>query len=329
MKVCRTPVRISFFGGGTDYPDYFKDNKAAVLGMSIDKFVYISALPLAGMAEQRYRVTYRQTESVDDVAEIQHPVIRSVLEEYGFDAPLNIATMSDYPGGTGLGSSSAFTVGFINIIQHLLGRTPTKYELAREAIRIEQDVLKENVGVQDQIHAAFGGLNLYRMHATDFSIQPVRLSAAVRDSLNTSMLLVYTGADRHAHAVLEEQVANTRARKISSELSHLVALAEDGVRVLEQASPDEVLRDVGTMLSDAWKTKRGLSSTLSNDRIDEVFNAGISLGAFGGKLCGAGGGGFFLFLASPDTHPRFIESFGAAGVSRIALSEGGSSIASF
>lgn len=324
--VSRTPLRVSFFGGGTDYPDYLDHHPGAVLGTTIDKFIYTFALPMSGVADKPFRLTYRRTEEVDRPEEIAHPVIREVLKELRWTQPLNIATMADLPGGTGLGSSSAFTVGFLNLMHRIAGRRLTRYDLAREAIRMEYEVLQENVGVQDQIHAAFGGMNLYDLSRHNFSVTPVRMHADIARRLNESLLLVFTGKVRHASDVLQVQIENTRNKTVIKQLDHLLALTREGVRVLEGESPEGVIADLGRMLDDAWLTKRSLSGAMSNTQVDAVYDAGKALGAHGGKLCGAGGGGFFCFLAPPETHAAFAARFGEANVIRIEMTDTGSTV---
>lgn len=326
LTIAKTPVRISFFGGGTDYPAYLEHNDGAVLGATIDKFIYTVALPMVGFAENRYRITYRQVEAVDTVDAITHPVVRASMQLLGFDAPLNIAILSDMPGGTGLGSSSAFTVGFVNLLSHLQRRPLSRYDLAQTAIKIEHDILKENVGVQDQVHAAFGGLSHYTLRRREIMIRPITIHTDCRAALDSSLVLVFTDAQRHASSVLEEQMERTKSKENDASLSHLVALARQGIAVFEQSSPEQMLKDLGAMLHDSWITKRGLSSNISNDRIDELYAAGRALGAYGGKLCGAGKGGFFLFLTPSHTIPEFECTFGAANVVRVRLEDRGSRV---
>ncbi len=326
ITISKSPLRISFFGGGTDYPLYFQEYPGAVLGSAIDKFIYTIALPMADFAENRYRITYRLVEAVDRVEEIKHNVIRATLLDMKYDSPLNIAIISDLPGNSGLGSSSSFTVGFVRLMEHLRGQSITKFDLFRRAVHVERDLLAENVGIQDQIHAAFGGLNLYRFHKTDFSIQPVRMRTENRDALNRALCLVYTGIQRHASATVQEQLDNTKEKKIQKELSHLVALCEEGLSLLEGGDPDRMLTDLGRLLSEGWETKRKLSTSVSRPEIDAIYDEAIRLGAHGGKLCGAGGGGFLLFLADEDVQTKMKEKFGQRNFVKIALEDGGAQI---
>ncbi len=324
--VSKTPLRVSFFGGGTDYPDYLEQFPGAVLGTTIDQFIYIFVLPMSAISQKKYKLSYRITEEVETPAEFSHPVVRAVLTDYNWDRPINIATMSDLPGGTGLGSSSAFTVGFLNIIKSMSNESISRQALALEAIRIEHDVLKENVGVQDQIHAAFGGLSLYHLEGSRFKIEPVLLHPEVKDALNTAILLVYTGSVRSASMILEEQMKNSKEKTIIKELEHLSVLAFEAEKIFRKKESDIVLSEIGLMLSDGWKTKRALASAISNTNVDEIYNKGMELGAFGGKLCGAGGGGFFMFLVDQRHHPKFIEAFGEGNIVRVKTTDYGSQV---
>ncbi|MGE0054381.1 MAG: galactokinase [Hyphomicrobium sp.] len=325
MWISKTPLRVSFLGGGTDYPSYFRDNPGAVLGGTIDKYVYVQALPLAPIAEQKFRVTYRTTESVNSVNNIRHPVVRESLRHYGWNDPLNIATMSDLPGGTGLGSSSAFTVGFINLLHRMRGIELTRYELARHAIRMEHEILNENVGVQDQVHAAFGGLARYEFTGQSFSIEPLRMSTRRLSLINDSMVLVYTGEQRSASAVLEEQEKRTKSGANIDHLREMYHMTRAGTAILEAEGEDiNALRQFAELLDHGWQLKRRLSNAISTSAIDELYLTGKSLGAMGGKLLGAGGGGFVLFFVEKEFQPLFIQTFGPARVISISMSNGGS-----
>ncbi|TPW31537.1 galactokinase [Martelella alba] len=327
MWISKTPLRASFLGGGTDYPSYFQHQPGAVLGGTIDKYVYIQALPLAHIAEQKYRITYRTTESVNNIDEIQHPVIREGLRYYKWDQPLNIATMSDLPGGTGLGSSSAFTVGLINLLHKMRGVELTRYELARQSIYMEQDILHEKIGVQDQIHAAFGGLSRYEFVGDTISIEPLRVTTSRLTTLNRSLLLVYTGGERRATEVTEEQEKRTRAGDNEAYLREMYEMTHIGAGVLEAKGDDvKALQRFGELLNHGWELKRNLGNTVSNAQIDAIYLAGREMGAWGGKLLGAGGSGFVLFMADPELHPAFVERFGKDRVVPIELVSYGSKV---
>jgi D-glycero-alpha-D-manno-heptose-7-phosphate kinase len=207
-----------------------------------------------------------------------------------------------------------------------MGKDITKFDLMKKAVYIEQTVLRERVGIQDQTHAAFGGLNHYTFQGDNFSIHPVRMQTDCREALNESLCLIYTGMQRSASTVLEEQIRNTDESRVSRELSHMVTLCTEGVKVLEGNRPDAMLKDMGALLSEGWATKRKLSTTISNGSIDETYQAGMAAGAYGGKLCGAGAGGFFLFLANKDTQKKLRELFGENNFIRIGTVDDGAMI---
>jgi D-glycero-alpha-D-manno-heptose-7-phosphate kinase len=328
INISRSPLRISFFGGGTDYPTYFHHNPGAVLGASIDKYIYTIALPMADFAENRYRITYRIVEGVDRVEDIKHNVIRATLLEMGYVKPLNIAIISDLPGNSGLGSSSSFTVGFIALMEYLQGRSITKFDLFKRAVHTERDLMKENVGIQDQIHAAFGGLNLYQFHKDELTIRPAQMATECRNALDRSLCLVYTGIQRHASATVQEQLKNTEEKKIQKDLTHLVQLCHDGLALLEGRNPEAMLCDLGKLVSEGWETKRRLSTSVTLPQIDAAYDAAMRLGAYGGKLCGAGGGGFLLFMAPDHVQSKMIETFGHKSFVKISLEDAGASIIS-
>jgi len=328
LIMSRTPLRVSFFGGGTDYPEYFRapGMRGAVVGMAINKYIYIGALRIDGIQSYRYRVSYSQIERVDAVPEIQHNVVRAGLQHFGWDNPLDISVMSDMPASTGLGSSSSFTVGFINLLSRLSKQTITKLDLARQATRLEHDVLQERVGVQDQLHAAFGGINRFDFDAKGTRIQPLAMTGICQSALTASLLLIYTGTTRHASATLDEQIEKTKSRRIDRELGSLLAMVDEAMTILEGEDPDRLLRDFGRMMHEGWLVKKSLSSRISQPHIDELYDNAMSHGATGGKLCGAGGGGFLLMVVPPQARQRVIAAVRPAKCIDLALDTEGSTI---
>ncbi|PVM89170.1 GHMP family kinase ATP-binding protein [Caulobacter endophyticus] len=322
----RTPLRVSFFGGGTDYPEYFRQYRGAVLGTAIDKYVYTSAIRLERFIGYSYRLAYRQIEEVQEVSEIQHPVFRAALDLLDIPKGWNFGVLTSLPSRSGLGSSSSFTVGLLKLLGHLNGVQYTRHDLASLAIHLERDILGENVGVQDQTHAAYGSLNRYEFHGDDFSIFPVRLHHEVRDALNNSMFLVHTGVQRYASVVVEEQIKNTKEAKIIKELDHLYALTGQAHGVLERSDPEAVLKEVGALLNDGWMTKRSLSKAISSPEVDEIYDSAMAAGALGGKLCGAGGGGFFLLLVPPEAQSKVQTVLRDRQLIPIRMDDSGSSI---
>jgi D-glycero-alpha-D-manno-heptose-7-phosphate kinase len=309
--VVRTPLRVSLFGGGTDYPGYFRREPGAVLGFAIDKYIYLSALSLTSSVDYRYRLSYSKVETVDTVAAIEHPVVRAVLQYYGFDAPTDFSVQADLPAASGLGSSSAFTVSMISLVSHLMGTVRTRMELAREAIHAEQVLLQENVGVQDQLHATFGGINRFDLEGDSFRISPINISGRDLKVLSDWMVLVYTGIKRRATAVVAEQVRNTGVGKFDTELREMRGFVDVAQKILEDRDQRERAPErIGNLLHQSWQVKKRLSPSLSAAKIDELYEFCIDKGAVGGKLCGAGGGGFLLMMVPPERRQNFEREIG-------------------
>jgi D-glycero-alpha-D-manno-heptose-7-phosphate kinase len=315
---------VSLFGGGTDYPAYFRRNPGAVLGFTIDKYIYLSALRLTASVDYRYRLSYSRVENVDSVAAIQHPVVRTVLQYYGFDEPTDFSVQADLPAAAGLGSSSAFTVSVINLVSHLMGTPRTRMELAREAIHTEQVLLRENVGVQDQLHASFGGINRFDLQGDSFRIAPINMSGRDLDVLADWMVLVYTGVKRHASAIVAEQVASTSSGALDAELREMLAYVDLAQRILEDpARREEAPARIGALLHQSWQVKKRLSAKVSAPEIDDLYESCLAHGAIGGKLCGAGGGGFLLMMVPPDRRAAFEAAIGARQCVRFRIDSQG------
>jgi len=326
LIVSRTPLRVSFFGGGTDYPDYFRRARGAVVGMAIDKYVYISALRLTASLDYRYKLSYSKVEMVTSIDAIQHPVVREVIRHSGLVDALDMSIMADLPARSGLGSSSAFTVGFLNLVAALQKRQMTKLDLARQAVFVERELLGENVGVQDQYHASYGGLNRFDFLGERTRITPVQMTTPCQEALTGSLFLLYTGTTRFASDTLDEQMEKTRSGASDADLSHLLTLTDQAVDVLEGAEPETMLRDFGAMLHEGWQTKKRLSSKVSNPQIDALYEAARAAGALGGKLCGAGAGGFLLMLVPPERQAGFHAALPAVNITPVGLDTLGSTI---
>jgi D-glycero-alpha-D-manno-heptose-7-phosphate kinase len=296
MIISRTPFRISLFGGGTDYPAWYRAHGGAVLGTTIDKYCYITMRVLPPFFEHRHRIAYSKIETVKEVGEIQHPPVRAVLRELDVKEGLEIHHDGDLPARSGLGSSSAFTVGMLNAVHALRGQMVPARQLALDAIRIEQEVLKETVGSQDQIWAAYGGTNhISFLPDGTFQVTPVVMSEDRRKELQGSMVLYFTGLSRFASAIEAEKIANFASRE--AELKAMAALVPEALdMVRDERRP---LQEFGQLLHETWRLKRRLADVVSRPEIDEIYEAGRTAGAFGGKLLGAGGGGFMLFLIDP------------------------------
>jgi D-glycero-alpha-D-manno-heptose-7-phosphate kinase len=300
MVITRTPLRVSFFGGGTDYPAYFKKHGGVVLSTSIDKFVYVTVTRLGRLFEHNFRVAYSKTELVKNACEIQHPSVKGCLSHLGIEQGFEISVTSDLPARTGLGSSSSFTVGLLNGLHALSGRLVGKAELAAEAIHVEQNVIGERVGNQDQAAAALGGFNFIQFSQDgSFLAEPLPVGHERRQELFSRLFLVYTGISRFADEVLAEQCANVENRL--AELAAIKSLAFQAREILcDERHP---ISDFGALLHQAWIEKKKLSSRISTGPIEQIYNTTRDAGATGGKLLGAGGGGFLLIFAEPDKQP--------------------------
>jgi D-glycero-alpha-D-manno-heptose-7-phosphate kinase len=297
MITTRTPLRISFFGGGTDYPVWYREHSGAVLATTIDKSCYITTRYLPPFFEYHSRISYSKMENVNSNREIQHPSVRGCLDYMSLsDEGMEIHHIADLPARTGLGTSSAFTVGMLLSLYALKNKMRDKHALAREAIYVEQELLKEAVGAQDQVSAAYGGFNRINF-ATDGSIEVNRIltSQPRLAELEQHMALYFTGFTRFASEIAQEQVRLTPQRK--SELATMQEMVSEGEAIV--TSPSRSIEEFGHLLHESWQIKRGLTKSITTSTIDEIYEAGRSAGALGGKLLGAGGGGFMLFFVPP------------------------------
>jgi D-glycero-alpha-D-manno-heptose-7-phosphate kinase len=305
MFITRTPLRISFFGGGTDYPEHYRKSGGQTLGVAINQYSFIVVKKLADLFDHRIRVGYSRTELVRDRDEIQHPAVRECLRYLGLDGGLEVDYIGDLPARSGLGSSSSFTVGLLHALYAFKGEMVSKARLAAEAVHVEQELLRERVGVQDQHICACGGMVRVCCPADGpVRAEPVPVSADRWQALQSHLLLMYTGIQRRAHDVLEEQLERTRSGAVSDELGRLRSLVDDGIRVLTDHR--EPLSCFGELLNAAWTAKRALSPRISSDRIDRWYDLARAEGAVGGKLLGAGGGGFLLLLVPPEKQDRVV-----------------------
>ena len=303
MIVTRTPYRISFFGGGTDYPAWYREHGGAVLATAIDKYCYLTCRYLPPFFEHRLRVVWSKIEMVQRVDEIRHPAVREVLRHLGIERGIEIHHDGDLPARSGMGSSSAFTVGLLHALYALKGQMPSKRQLALESVFIEQERLKETVGSQDQVLAAYGGLN----HVTfsrdgEISVNPLTLSPELIQQLSAHLMLFYTGITRTASEVAESYIQRTGAN--GRDMRALGGMVDEGLSILNDGK--DLVR-FGRLLDEAWQAKRRLSATVSNREIDELYAEARAAGAIGGKLTGAGGGGFMLLFVEPQNRQRVRE----------------------
>ena len=326
MIVSRTPVRLSFFGGGTDYKEYYRRKEGAVLGTTIDKYVYVSINRISPFFEYRIRVGYSKAELVNSVDDIIHPSVRECLRFKKIEGNLDIHIFADLPAKTGLGSSSAFTVGFLNALYALDGKVVSKQQLAEEAIFIEQEMIKENVGSQDQIHAAFGGMNVIRFSSSAFQVNPLVISLEKKSLLERSIMVFFTGLTRHAHEVVKEQMEKTISTSNDEYLIIMSKMVDDAIRICSDSPKEKFLKELGEMMHEGWRLKKNLSSKITNSLIDNAYEKALKAGAYGGKLSGAGGGGFLTLLVHPVNQQKVRESLSDLLEVQLKLDNVGSSI---
>jgi len=297
MIITRTPFRISFFGGGTDYPDWYRSHGGSVLSTTIDKYCYISCRHLPPFFDHKHRIVYSQIEHAKSNQEIKHPAVKAIFNWASVNEGLEIHYDGDLPARSGLGSSSAFSVGLIHALYGIRGRLVDKELLAKDAINIEQNIIGESVGSQDQIAAAYGGLNKIDFHRDDtFSVSPLVISTSRKLELQNHLMLCFTGFSRIANEVAESKINNFQQRE--KEIFAMSEMVNEAMEILTSTSTS--INDFGNLLNETWKYKRGLSEKVTTPEIDEIYETAIKAGALGGKLLGAGGGGFMLFFAKPE-----------------------------
>jgi len=286
LIIIQTPLRISFFGGGTDFPSFYLEEGGCVLSSAIDKYIFVT---IKQRFDDKLRVGYTRTEMVDTIDDLQHELIREAFRKVGISKRIEITTMGDIPSGSGLGSSSSVTVGSLHAMHAYLNHSVSTEQLAREACEIEIDVLKKPIGIQDQYIAAYGGLRFFEFSTSgQVCNDQIDLDPAVQTRLNENLLLFFTGITRQADSILTEQKENIHARK--EFLCQLKDMALDGRDELLRGNVDSI----GEMLHESWQIKKQLASGISNGVIEAMYNSARTAGAIGGKITGAGGGGFLL-----------------------------------
>jgi len=297
MITTRTPLRISFFGGGTDYPVWYQEHGGAVLSTTIDKCCYITCRWLPPFFEYHSRVVYSRSENVSVNSAIEHPSVRACLQFMGMDEGVEIHHIADLPARAGLGTSSAFTVGLLLGLYALRDQMRDKRALAADAIHVEQELLREAVGAQDQVSAAYGGLNRINFHQNgSIEVKPTLLAPSRLSELEEHLALYFTGFARTASEIAMDQLKATPRRR--NELAAMLQMVDEGEAIL--TNPNRALDEFGELLHEGWQIKRSLTEKITNATIDEIYEAGLSAGALGGKLLGAGGGGFMLFFVPPE-----------------------------
>ena len=323
LTMTRAPLRVSFFGGGTDYPEYFKEHGGAVLATAIDKYSYVTANTfLSRLFDHRIRVSYREVEQVKAIEEIKHNVYRECLKFCGLEQDIELHNVADLPSFSGLGSSSTFTVGLLQALHGFKGEVVKGIQLAYEAIHIERNMLKENVGCQDQTAAAVGGFNLIEFRREDdIIVNRVPISPARLEELQSHLLLFFTTLTRRASDVVADQLKRIDDNKKT--LVQMRKMVDVGWNILNSAGS---LTPFGDLLHEGWKAKMSLATSVSNDHINNMYETARNAGAVGGKLLGAGGGGFLLLFAPPERHNKIRSVFPSEQEIRVRLNAPGADI---
>jgi D-glycero-alpha-D-manno-heptose-7-phosphate kinase len=305
MIVSRTPHRISFFGGGTDYPTWYLNKGGKVIGTTINKYCYITCRELPPFFEHKHHIVYSHTEDISELDDIRHPSVRETFKYLNIQNGLSIHHDGDIPARSGMGSSSAFTVGLLNTLYAVDGKIVSKRELMKEAIYIEQELIKENVGSQDQAFAAYGGFNLIEfLKSGDIDVKPIIMPIERLNNFQAKFMLFFSGISRIASEVAGEQIKNTA--KNTKNLSKMIEVTEEAYKVLTNGQSD--FRHFGELLHETWLLKKTLSTQVSTSMIDKMYDTAMKNGAVGGKLLGAGGGGFMLLYAEPESQGQIKEA---------------------
>ena len=305
MIITRTPFRISFFGGGTDYPGWFTQHGGAVLSTTIDKYCYISCRKLPPFFEHKHRIVYSLIENVISNNDINHPSVRAVFNWASITEGLEIHHDGDLPARSGIGSSSSFTVGLVQAIYALRSKMVSQEQLAKDAIHIEQNLIRENVGSQDQIAAAFGGFNKIEIFRDgQFDVSPIVLPPERQQEFLSHLMLFFTGVSRVADKIAKSKIENLNKRQ--NELQNIRQMVDYGHSII--INSHTAITDFGRLLDQSWRYKRSLSEQVSTPYIDDLYQTALDHGALGGKILGAGGGGFLLLFAKPHNHKKIREA---------------------
>ena len=305
MIISRTPHRISFFGGGTDYPDYYLKHGGKVIGTAIDKYCYLSLRELPPYFEFKHRVVYSKMENVKNIDEIVHPSARETLKYLNIDFGVTVHHEGDIPARSGMGSSSAFTVGLLHSLYALKGKMDSREELTREAIYVEQKLIKESVGSQDQTFAAHGGFNIIEfLQNGEIFVEPIIITPERLSAFEDRLMLFFTGLSRTASDIACDKIKNIPNN--NKNLSRMKELVDDAYKII--INPKRNLSEFGDLMNETWELKKRLSEKVSTSDIEKMYSTAIENGAIGGKLCGAGGGGFMLLYVLPRDQQRVKEA---------------------
>ncbi len=301
MIISRTPFRVSLFGGGTDYPIWYEKNGGMTISSTINKYAYITVRELPPFFDYKYRIQYHKKEEVSSLEEIKHPVVREAAKFLEINKGIEMVHNADLPARSGLGSSSTFTVGLLHALYAMKNKMVAKRELALNAINLEQNIIGEAVGSQDQTIAAFGGFNLIEFNKLKtFQVQEMLISEERRQSLEENLILCFTGFARTAEKIARSQIESTPFKE--KELNKIVEITKMAKEIITNNTIS--MDELGKLLNEQWLIKKSLTKYISNQPIDDIYDAAISAGAIGGKLLGAGGGGFLIFYAKKKNHKK-------------------------
>ncbi len=322
MIITRTPFRISFFGGGTDLPPWLENNKGEVISSTINRYCYINLRILPKIFKHNYRLRYFKTEETEKISQIKHDSIRACLNFLKMHSKkIEIVHNADLPAASGLGSSSCFTVGLLNTLNILKNKNIGKKYLAEKSIFIEQKILKESVGAQDQIACSYGGFNHIELSKNNFKLNKINSQKNI-DKIEKNCLLIFTGLQRNANPLEKKKIDIIKKRIVNKELFSIIELVKEAKQNI--LSENFRVKDWGNLLNDYWRYKKSLMNSVTNTKIDNIYNEVISLGAYGGKLMGAGNGGFLMFLCSPYNQKKIKAKFGNYIISDLKFDKSGS-----
>jgi len=320
MIISRTPYRVSFFGGGTDYPEYYEKYGGVTLSTTIDKYCYITVRQLDTFFDHKYRIVWSKIEAVNNVDEIIHPAVRECIKLTNITDGLDITHSGDLSARSGMGSSSCFAVGMLNALYAYKGVTISKKLLAEQAVMVEREKIKENVGVQDQTAAAYGGFNIVEYTAGSKKVRPCPIDNVMSEELQKNLFLMYSNITRTASVIAEKQILSIEQKL--SEMEEIKSLVYDALKVIENDDVDEF----GRLLDKTWQIKRRLTDRITRDDLDDLYNDALKHGAIGGKLLGAGGGGFFCFYVPRNHQVTFKDHFSNRIIIPIRFEKEGSKI---
>lgn len=301
MIICKTPLRISFFGGGTDFPNWYNKNGGSVISTTINKYCYSTLRTLPPFFNFKFRLRYYRTELVSNIEKINHPTIREVLKKYhtNNDKGLEIAHYADVPGLSGLGGSSAFTISLLNLVSSYNDQKISKKKLAELAINLEQNILKEKVGSQDQVACSYGGFNIIKFRRNKIDVKKIKINSNIQNFLEKNLTIVYSGFPRKAHFIEKDKIKLLKEKQ--NYYNEMKNITNEASKLFLYKNTNNFTKEFSYLLNESWKLKKNFSSKVTNNKINRLFENCLSNGAVAGKILGAGGGGFCLFLSKNST----------------------------